>query len=654
MATIDRRGATVSAADPPIGTNPNPDLAIKAPARAATTGSNITLSGLFALDGVALAAGDRVLVKDQTDARTNGLYNASTGPWTRTIDAANNSQWATGTLVNVTAGTANTGKTYQLSTAVPVVLGTSNLTFALLAVAAGAFIGDSGTGGASGLVPAPPAGSASAGKFLSAAGDFEVPPAGAIGALRMFPTPAQGTGAWSVIDPWGNPVSTAGTTTQGLQEAINAAITNRWPLRVSGQGTITCSTAVIVKAGFMADVQVDASVIVAFGTLGSATLLTIDSQENSDIRWRGQITQTSGDTGPVVELKPINAVPLTGNINIAASIIEFYVISPSAGGIGIQINPTNGGILGNQIKCVDPNGGVVGIKVLNPGTAFISFQENIILWDYIHRQAGFGIQNGTSNTNAGNMRRNIWMGGRISPNNIAAVGFSSWGSNDTLIGVNVNAEEGSYNNGIVFQAGADFNTVIGGQIAGPSGTATIDSDGLNTFVRANAITTGPLQGQAGNASSTWVRAMGQLTAQMSQTATGANTNETDLQAYTLPANTLDIVSRGVRVTAWGSYGANANGKTIRLYFGTGNVIMNSTALTQNGTGWWVEAEIYKTGTNTQCHWGNIIAGNSVPGTQSGTDAQTDSAGILIKVTGQNSTATANDVVCRGMSVKMIN
>jgi hypothetical protein len=276
MATIDRRGATVSAADPPIGTNPNPDLAIKAPARAATTGSNITLSGLQTLDGVALAAGDRVLVKDQTDARTNGLYNASTGPWTRTIDANNNSQWATGTLISVTVGAANAGRTYQLSTTNPVLLGMSNLTFALLAIAAGAFVGT----------------------------------------VAMFPSQVQGSGPWNVFDPFGNAVSTTGTTTQGLQEAINTAVNNRWPLRIVGQGTINCSTAVVIKAGFMSDIQVDAGVIVAFGALGSTSLLTVDSQENSDIRWRGQITQTGGDIGPVVEIKPINTVPITGNINI--------------------------------------------------------------------------------------------------------------------------------------------------------------------------------------------------------------------------------------------------------------------------------------------------------------------------------------------------
>src|SRR5260370_10403055 len=125
MSTIDRRGATVSAADPPIGTNPNPDLAIKAPVRVATTGSNITLSGLQTIDGIALSVGDRALVKDQTDATTNGLYNAQTGVWTRTIDANNNSQFATGMLLTVTAGAANANVTFQLTTATPITLATS-------------------------------------------------------------------------------------------------------------------------------------------------------------------------------------------------------------------------------------------------------------------------------------------------------------------------------------------------------------------------------------------------------------------------------------------------------------------------------------------------------------------------------------------------
>src|SRR5262249_48043413 len=137
MATLDRRGATVSAADPPIGTNPNPDLAWKAPVRAATTGTNITLSGLQTIDGVALAAGNRVLVKDQADPTTNGIYNAQTGPWTRTIDANNNSQWATGTQVLVAQGTANASQIYQVTAADPITLGSSALTFVLSLITTG-------------------------------------------------------------------------------------------------------------------------------------------------------------------------------------------------------------------------------------------------------------------------------------------------------------------------------------------------------------------------------------------------------------------------------------------------------------------------------------------------------------------------------------
>lgn len=129
MATIDIRGATLSAADPPIATNPNPDLAVKAPVRAATTGLNIPLSGLFTLDGVALAVGDRVLVKDQSDQTANGLYNAATGVWTRTIDSANNAQFAQGMTVVVTQGVLNAFTVWVLTAANPITLGTTALTF---------------------------------------------------------------------------------------------------------------------------------------------------------------------------------------------------------------------------------------------------------------------------------------------------------------------------------------------------------------------------------------------------------------------------------------------------------------------------------------------------------------------------------------------
>ena len=61
-------------------------LSWKAPVTAATT-ANITLSGLLTVDTVTLAAGETVLVKNQTNAADNGIYVASAGAWTRSVGA---------------------------------------------------------------------------------------------------------------------------------------------------------------------------------------------------------------------------------------------------------------------------------------------------------------------------------------------------------------------------------------------------------------------------------------------------------------------------------------------------------------------------------------------------------------------------------------
>jgi hypothetical protein len=128
MTITDLRGIAVSSTDPPQQTGPNPGLAIKQACRVATT-ANIVLSGLQTIDGVALNANDRVLVWQQTDQTTNGIYNASTGGWTRSIDANSNALWASGMLVEVNLGTLYASNSFQVTTLDPIVLGTSLVTF---------------------------------------------------------------------------------------------------------------------------------------------------------------------------------------------------------------------------------------------------------------------------------------------------------------------------------------------------------------------------------------------------------------------------------------------------------------------------------------------------------------------------------------------
>jgi hypothetical protein len=91
--------------------------------RAATTGDNISLSGLQTIDGVALPSGSTVLVKDQTNPAENGTYTVSGGAWSRTCTMA------PGVLVSVRDGDANGGTAWQLNVEGPINLGVTALLF---------------------------------------------------------------------------------------------------------------------------------------------------------------------------------------------------------------------------------------------------------------------------------------------------------------------------------------------------------------------------------------------------------------------------------------------------------------------------------------------------------------------------------------------
>ncbi|KAF1003632.1 MAG: hypothetical protein GAK36_00209 [Pseudomonas sp.] len=103
-------------------------LDYKQSVRVATT-ANITLSGLQTIDGIALAAGDRVLVKNQTTASQNGLYVVATGAWARASDADTSAEVTPALVVVVEAGTSLADTIWQLITDAPIVLGTTALAF---------------------------------------------------------------------------------------------------------------------------------------------------------------------------------------------------------------------------------------------------------------------------------------------------------------------------------------------------------------------------------------------------------------------------------------------------------------------------------------------------------------------------------------------
>lgn len=109
----------------------------------AATTANLTLAGEQTVDGVSLQTGDRVLVKDQTNASENGIYVVAVGSWTRAEDADGNpnGEVTSGMFTFVEQGTVNQSTGYVLITPDPIVVGTTALTFTQFSGAGSAVAG---------------------------------------------------------------------------------------------------------------------------------------------------------------------------------------------------------------------------------------------------------------------------------------------------------------------------------------------------------------------------------------------------------------------------------------------------------------------------------------------------------------------------------
>ena len=127
---------------------------------------------------------------------------------------------------------------------------------------------------------------------------------------------------------------------------------------------------------------------------------------------------------------------------------------------------------------------------------------------------------------------------------------------------------------------------------------------------------------------------------------GSDTTEDTLMSYTIPANTLANVGDRIEIKVACKLAANTDTKTFRVRIGTvsGTTLTSMQGTTTNHTACASSIWIMKTGSSTQAY-GSLGSTNlNSSYDYVGTLALTDTAGITLYVTGQDSTAATSNAV----------
>ena len=116
----------------------------KEPVKAASTG-NLTLSGTQTVDGISLGVGDRVLVKDQSSAPTNGVYIVAASTWARSVPLNAYAEFV-GAALLVSQGTLNADTAWICTNDAGGSLGSTAIVWAAFGLGGGggAYLGEGG------------------------------------------------------------------------------------------------------------------------------------------------------------------------------------------------------------------------------------------------------------------------------------------------------------------------------------------------------------------------------------------------------------------------------------------------------------------------------------------------------------------------------
>lgn len=174
------------------------------------------------------------------------------------------------------------------------------------------------------------------------------------------------------------------------------------------------------------------------------------------------------------------------------------------------------------------------------------------------------------------------------------------------------------------------------------GTTSIDFyNNSNLMLMIGALDTGVRSGS----STTYAKVGGTVEVNTTAAGTPASTTETDLQTYSIPASSMATNGDSVYFEMSFTTAANANTKRLKIKYGA-TTMYDSTALALNNAVITARGRIIRTGAATQTYYIEVHSSSAllVATSATGTAAETLSGAVTLKSTGQNGTATANDLV----------
>lgn len=273
-----------------------------------------------------------------------------------------------------------------------------------------------------------------------------------------------GPGNWTIYRPDGSVLSTPGSLTSGLQEAIDYAYFNGFCLRVYGGqipviggagrdvSLMGISAPVQFRVGWMTDIELSA---VTFqhnpnGPIGYTNdLFTFDSCDLTSIRFnRCQVIMYSrtGATNSAFRYKPQtdNGEDFAGISTSAFELPTIVVLNFDGslcfdGGRGIRFSTPNLGLgLGQgdglmvqcRLKVGEINGGEISMLVDNPGSNNGFIWNTIDASSAIHRFGVTGLSIGEDATNSTLIHSNIWHLS-ILAGEPGSIGVKQWGGRAT-------------------------------------------------------------------------------------------------------------------------------------------------------------------------------------------------------------------------------